>query len=294
MRTRLCVQDFNFAKGKAGPDELFAPTPPLVAARYVVSRAASGMRFPRSCRRKLMALDFEKAFLNGVMERQVCIVLPLEDSRRRGGEKVGLLQRAMYGLREAPAIWQRVVQELMKELGFEACATIPCLYYHPGRDLIVVAHVDDLLVSGPHRELLSLRKDIQERFDCGGEILGDEPGDVKEISFLGRRLRQTSTGLEWVGDRKLVDAFLKRAGAMDVQSVGVVETPGVKHERDEEALLLEPESSTTHRSLVALLNYISQDRPDLSFAAKELSQTMARPRVGDDQGIKRVVRYLKK
>ena len=45
---------------------------------------------------------------------------------------------------------------------------------------------------------------------------------------------------------------------------------------------------------MALLNYISQDRHDVSFAAKELSQTMARPRVGGDQGIKRVVRYLKK
>ena len=99
-------------------------------------------------------------------------------------------------------------------------------------------------------------------------------------------------GIEWVGDRKLVEAFLKRAGAQDVKSVGAVDTPGVKHDRNEDAPLLEPSASTLHRSLVALLNYISQDRPDLSFSAKELSQTMARPRVGDDQGIKRVVRYL--
>ena len=196
VRSRLCVQDFNFKKGKVGPEELFAPTPPLVAARYTVSRAASGVQLPRRFRRKLMALDFEKAFLNGVMERQVCIVLPEEDGRRCGGEMVGLLHRAMYGLREAPAIWQRVVQQLMKELGFRACVTVPCLYYHQERDLLVVAHVDDLLVSGPHDELVSFRRAIQERFDCGGAILGDEAGDVSEISFLGRRLRQTKDGIE--------------------------------------------------------------------------------------------------
>ena len=292
IRSRLCVQDFNFKKGKLGPDELFAPTPPLVAARYTVSRAASGVRAPRRLRRKLMALDFDKAFLNGVMERQVCIVLPEEDSRRCNGAKVGLLKRAMYGLREAPAIWQRVVRQLMQELGFEACVTVPCLYYHPERDLLVVAHVDDLLVSGPHEELVSLRQAIRERFECGGDILGDEVGDVSEISFLGRRIRQTQDGLEWVGDQKLVDAFLQRAGARDSRSIGSVDTPGVKHDRDEEASLLETDAATLHRSLVALLNYISQDRPDLSFSAKELSQTMARPRVGDDRGIKRVVRYL--
>ena len=46
VRSRLCVQDFNFRKGKAGPDDLFAPIPPCVAARYVASRSASGPRFP--------------------------------------------------------------------------------------------------------------------------------------------------------------------------------------------------------------------------------------------------------
>ena len=62
-----------------------------------------------------MVLDFEKAFLNGAMERDVCIELPLEDARRDGGKNVGYLKKAMYGLREAPAIWQKVVRHLMKE-----------------------------------------------------------------------------------------------------------------------------------------------------------------------------------
>ena len=57
---------------------------------------------------------------------------------------------------------------------------------------------------------------------------------------------------------------------------------------------MEGAAATHHRGLVALLNYISQDRADLSFTAKELSQSMARPRVGDDQGIKRAARYLKR
>ena len=52
--------------------------------------------------------------------------------------------------------------------------------------------------------------------------------------------------------------------------------------------------ATQHRGLVALLNYIAQDRADLSFSAKELSQSMARPRECDRQGVKRAVRYLRR
>ena len=55
VRSRLCAQDFNF--GKRGDDvDLFAPTPPLVAARYVVSRTAS-CGWGRRTRRRLLSLD---------------------------------------------------------------------------------------------------------------------------------------------------------------------------------------------------------------------------------------------
>ena len=162
-----------------------------------------------------MVLDFEKAFLNGPMQRRVCVALPPEDARAQGGKMVGLLRKAMYGLREAPAIWQSVVRDLMCKLGFEACVTVPCVYYHEDRDLVVVAHVDDFLVSGPHGELERLKAEIQASYDCEGDVLGDDPGDKKELSFLGRSLRHTAAGIEWEGDGKLIKAFLERAGVRD-------------------------------------------------------------------------------
>ena len=164
---------------------------------------------------------------------------------------------------------------------------------------------------------MDLRSQIQARFDCGGDILGDDAGDVNELTFLGRKLIYSKNGLEWQGDRRIVDSFLRRAGIEEGQSVGSVDTPGVKHaekggglqvaeghveapgegaqpQDTEQRPLLDGAAATQHRGLVALLNYIAQDRPDLSFCAKELSQTMARPRVGDERGIKRAVRYLRR
>ena len=290
VRSRLVAQDFNYKKGKIGPDELFAPTPPLIAARYCASRCASSSGLPRRLRRKLMTLDFEKAFLNGSVLRDVCINLPEEDGRANGGENVGYLRKAMYGLREAPAIWQDVVRALMCNLGYEPCATIPCVYRHPESDVVVVAHVDDFLACGDKTALLNLKAQLKGHFDCGGEVLGDEADEVRELRFLGRRIAWTSTGIEWRGDRRQVDALIERSGLGDSSGV---DTPGVKHERNPEAALLPAEEATHHRSLVALANYVGQDRPDISFATKDLSQTMAQPRIGDEMGVKRLARYLR-
>ena len=45
--------------------------------------------------------------------------------------------------------------------------------------------------------------------------------------------------------------------------------------------------------VVALLNYMSQDRPDLSVASKEVSKSMSSPSPSDWLPVKRVGRYLK-
>ena len=46
------------------------------------------------------------------------------------------------------------------------------------------------------------------------------------------------------------------------------------------------------RGLVAIVNYLSQDRPDIQYSIKEMARRMARPRVSDWALVKRVARYL--
>ena len=52
------------------------------------------------------------------------------------------------------------------------------------------------------------------------------------------------------------------------------------------------ELATNHRAAVARVVYLAQDRLDLGVAAVELAKTMAIPREGDDERLKRVARYL--
>ncbi len=60
----------------------------------------------------------------------------------------------------------------------------------------------------------------------------------------------------------------------------------------EEHELLGTYEAKAFRGLAARLNYLAQDRPELQYAAKEVSRRMARPSSRDWQLLKRVGRYL--
>ena len=49
-----------------------------------------------------------------------------------------------------------------------------------------------------------------------------------------------------------------------------------------------------YRRGVARVNFMAQDRPDLSVSSRIMSQFMATPREGDEKLLKRVIRYLRK
>ena len=66
--------------------------------------ASQGVRRPGH--HQVMLLDVKKAFLYGAIQRKVYIEVPSEDPERKGGQMVGMLHKAMYGLRDAPQVWQ--------------------------------------------------------------------------------------------------------------------------------------------------------------------------------------------
>ena len=72
-------------------------------------------------------------------------------------------------------------------------------------------------------------------------------------------------------------------------------TPGVdgKEEDDREGELpLDPERSKQYRSLVARLNYLAADRPDMQYSVKELCRDMATPSEGSWRRLERACRFL--
>ena len=71
-----------------------------------------------------------------------------------------------------------------------------------------------------------------------------------------------------------------------------VASPGLlKEDGSEDATPLTGEGAKRFRRASALLNNVSQDRPDLNFASKVSSKGMSDPTVGAWVGLKRVGRY---
>ena len=70
----------------------------------------------------ILLLDVTGAFLYGGMQREVAIRLPFELGEP--SSSVGLLRKSLYGLRDAPQIWQRHMSSTLEAFGFEHCPTV--------------------------------------------------------------------------------------------------------------------------------------------------------------------------
>ncbi len=102
--------------------------------------------------------DARAAFLQGNLstasEEIFCEPLPeLAKALQMKDDECMLLQKAVYGLTDAPRCWWLKVRSVMSELGWQEMTTEPCVwrkYNSRGRiSGLALSHVDDFLVGGP-------------------------------------------------------------------------------------------------------------------------------------------------
>ena len=97
-----------------------------------------------------------------------------------------------------------VVKSDMARLGFEECRKTTGVYIHRDRDMRVVTHVDDFLGAGEVQHLKWLRDELENTYELKVQIAGWQPGDAREVSFLGRTISLFNTGIGIEGDDKHV------------------------------------------------------------------------------------------
>ncbi len=273
-------------------DDLFAGTPGLEAVRLLLSLLASsnGGAVPN---RRLMVLDIKRAFLNANATRELYIELPEEALNEEDGDAVGLLQKSMYGTRDAPMNWQVCLTETLLRLGFVCGRAHPCVFEHPKGKMQVVVHVDDFACVGDHSSLAWLKQELGKSFEFTCRILGPGVDEALQVTYLNRIITWTFTGITYEHDPKHIDVVKEEMGMRQAKGV---DTPGVRHNETEDELNsfegLTGQSATRYRRVAAILNYAAQDRPDIGFAVKEVARGMARPTVRDEMAAKRIIRYL--
>ena len=153
-------------------------------------------------------------------------------------------------------------------------------------------HGDDFTISGPEQSLDWLKTFLQARWDVKATILGPESHHAQEVRVLNRSIRWTARGIEYEADPRHRQVILKELG---LEGCSPVTTPWSPQEQgclQDEGELLSGTEATKFRAIVARLNYLAADRPDIQFATKEVSNRMANPRQPDWQLLKRIGRYL--
>ena len=289
IKARFVGREFN---DKSMLGELFAGTPGLSVFRYLLSRLATWTR--SGLRRSALVMDVKTAFLNAPCRRDVYIELPDAGPLSGNGKYVGKLNKALYGTRDAPMLWQDTLRAALVGLGFVETLVMPGVFRHPVHELELSAHVDDLFIVGLTKDLRWFQKEFAKLFTTTATWFGMEQDQEQEVKYLNRAIKMTESGVTICPDTKHAEEVIKGLGLKEGRAAG---SPNAGEDREAAAWdvseeQLEPQRAREHRGLVARLVYMAQDRMDLGVSSCTLARTMSKPREIDNTALKRVGRYL--
>ncbi|GJT67523.1 retrotransposon protein, putative, ty1-copia subclass, partial [Tanacetum coccineum] len=100
------------------------------------------------------------------------------------GNKVCLLKKSLYGLKQSPRQWYRRFDEYMRSNGFKHSSYNSCVYYGsyvPGDYIYLLLYVDDLLIACKSKaEIGSTKSLLKKQWEIGLDAIGWALQDVVE------------------------------------------------------------------------------------------------------------------
>lgn len=221
---------------------------------------------------KIKQLDVPTAFLNGKLEDDVYIKYPKGLESNKGN--VLKLNKALYGLKEAPKCWNKRFHDFMIKNGFEQSKYDFCLYKTKNTWLLIF--VDDILILGEEEPILmKLRREFKVK----------DLGEVQD--YLGLEISRKNNIME-IKQKKMIERTLEK---FNMQQCKGVATPMESHftpEKDEKII------DVPFKELIGCLLFISTNsRPDISYAVSYLSRYLDKPTESLWKAGKRILRYLK-
>ena len=182
------------------------------------------------------------------------------------------LKKAMYGLCDAPALWQlALMHHLQKQMHGEPSCYDACHYYFRSSDRSLTgegtAHVDDTCFSGPQTHLDKQRKSLESRF-------GAVSRQTLPFQHVGVQYERTPKG----GIRMQQTDFCK--------ALKVVNVPrGTSSDRP-----LTPPELTSLRAVLGALLFLGYTRADLAADIILLASKINKATVGELRAANAVVR----
>ncbi|KAE8701957.1 hypothetical protein F3Y22_tig00110503pilonHSYRG00294 [Hibiscus syriacus] len=187
-KSRLVARGFSQIPGQDFQDT-FSPVAKSTTINVILALAVQ----KRWCLRQV---DINNAFLNGYLQEEVYMQQPqgFEEVDSDGTPLVCKLNRALYGLRQAPRNWYVKLKEHLIHIGFEVSLADCSLFVMKREEYVVYAlvYVDNIIVTGSlvckveevvGEALSGLIKKAGYFSLCGGITVGDGRVVASHIQF---------------------------------------------------------------------------------------------------------------
>ncbi|KAJ9531774.1 hypothetical protein QJQ45_021923 [Haematococcus lacustris] len=263
--------------------DVYAPVSKHTTLRTVLAKAAAENM-------EIHQLDFETAFLNGKLEEHEVIYVQQPEGFEEGSSNtVCRLQKALYGLRQAPRAWHARLCEELLAIGFKASQADPALFtlQLPSGPVYLLVYVDDCLLctqQGDTAGLAHVKQQLASVFNI------KDMGETRW--FLGMQItRNRAEGTIMLDQRQFINELVTTHSMSSSHSKAVPMAPAIKLVREGDPL----DTSVHHYSaLVGSLLYLTCcTRPDIAFAVGALARHMSSPTKQHWAAACNVLSYLK-
>ena len=230
--------------------------------------------------------DVVQAFLHGKLDDVNIYINPPARFPCTAG-LVLKLQRAIYGLHQAPVKFKQEVMVWFKENGYSPANDAQTIWIKRDKCGVIIhaLYADDFLHFTNNKTLYQdFQKQFKKRFDVKTGSVGVYLGN--QISVDHAKLTVDLNQTEYVNE--LLERF-NMSNCLPVSTPIVqrlsVQNAGEKLSSDEHA---------QYRNMVGSLLYLAcWSRPDIAFAVSELSRFVSAPGQNHMQAVKHLLRYLK-
>jgi len=257
---------------------------------------------------RVVSWDIASAFTFALMDDGHEVFMELPDLLGEGGvrdpggykgcgsgkcrERVARLIRHLYGSKDAPRAWMRVMQEFMASIGAESLVSdrMGFRWVYEGEEMNCAVHVDDIVATvGSEKIRKAFEAKLQGYFGKDRVTGGVEPEYVLGMRISRDWDMQTLTLSQGGFVRKVLEEF-----GVDERDYGV-ESPlplGVKLGPAVEGGIVSDKVFAYQRFVGCLQWLVMSTRPDLAFAAGLLGRYASAPGVEHVSAAIQVLKYL--
>ncbi|GJY80477.1 putative ribonuclease H-like domain-containing protein [Tanacetum coccineum] len=249
-KARLVAQGYTQEEG-IDYDEVFAPVARIEAIRLFLA-CASFKDFV------VYQMDVKSAFLYGKIEKEGYVCQPLGFEDPDFPDRVYKVEKALYGLHQAPRAW------IKSDI------------------LLVQVYVDGIILGSTKNSLcIEFEKMMHKKFQISS---------MSELTFfLGLQVKQNEDGI-FISQDKYVIKILKKFGFTNVKTAS---TPMETHKpllKDANGVDVDDH---LYRSMIGSLMYLTSSRLNIMFAMCACARYQVNPKVSHIYVVKRIFRYLK-